>query len=484
MEIVFFSVYIILAFGLAIGAMAYLGIALTSISSRVDKFEKWLPVVLVLMAGLLMCASGLLNSRNLQYASLGAGFINSEPSSIFLWVSRLTSLALVAITIPYFIVKALKSLSYQSRISWPLVTIVCFGLGSFLLPGFLGAVPYFDHRSLYPVIVMIAVYLAAEKNVNGTLIAVKWSILIFLIVSLAFIALDSSRVMAPGYRGWIPGLSSRFWGLAPHANAIGPMAALTIFLEILCPSRYKPVRLAVFACASAVLILAQSKTAIGASVIGLIVILYARIGNRNSSAPRTGLYLHGGHLFLLVSAIVATAAILLLANLGLLDKLFSRLDSMGITSSVQSISGRTVIWEAALREYSNNPLFGYGPTLWDDAYRRAIGLSYAFHAHNQILQTMAESGTIGLIALLAFLFLALSRAFQTYQITKGVSIAILVLIGFRVMTEVPLNPVGIGNGEMLSIVAMICIWHLARKSQHTIKKSDTRMPCPLQNSQS
>ncbi len=431
-----------------------------------------------------MCASGLLNARNLQYASLGAGFIESESSSVFLWVSRLTSLVLVAVTIPYFIVKAFKQLSFQSRISWPLFIMAFFGFASFLLPGFFGTVPYFDHRSLYPFIVMIAVYLAAERNPNETLIAVKWSVVIFLIVSLAFIAVDYSRVMAPGYRGWIPGFSSRFWGLAPHANAIGPMAALVIFLEILCPSSYKLVRLGVFVCASAVLILAQSKTAIGASIIGLLIILYAKIEHRKSNEPRADFYLHGGHLLLLVAASAGTAAILVLANLGLLDKLLSRLDSIGVTSSVQSMSGRTIIWEAAWREYLNNPLFGYGPTLWDDAYRRSIGLNYAFHAHNQILQTMAASGTTGLIALLAFLFLALVRALQAYRITHGVSIAILVLIGFRVMTEVPLNPVGIGNGEMLSIVAMICIWHHARIPKRTIQEPSTKIPCPLQNSRS
>lgn len=484
MEAVLLSAYMILAVGFAIGSVAYLAVALTSISSRLEAFEKWLPIILIAMAGLLMCASGLLNARNLQFASAGAGFIDTDRSPAYLWLSRLMSLVLLGLALPYFIAKALKDFSYRNPLSWPLIILVFFGLTCFVLPGFLGAIPYFDHRALYPVIVMIAIHLAAKRNTQGTLLAIKWSTMVFLTASLAFLVIDYSRVMAPGYRGWIPGLSSRFWGLAPHANAIGPMATLAILLELLCPSHRRIVRLAVFIGAALVLILAQSKTAIGATLIGLGIVLYARIADQKKNASEAAIHLHKGHLFLLCSAIFGCLAFLVLGNLGLLDKLLTRLELIGVTNSVYSMSGRTIIWEAALREFDNNPLFGFGPTLWDETYRRAIGLNYAYHAHNQILQTMAQSGTSGLLGLLAFLLLAILRAFQTYRITNGVSVAMLCLLGFRVVTEVPLSPVGIGNGEMLAIAAMICIWHLANKPIPSIQKSKNSTACPLPNSAS
>lgn len=471
MDIAYIFFIALIALALGLGVVAYLSVALTSISSRFEKFEYWLPTFLVLMAGLVMLAGGLLNSRNLQFASLGASFIDADSSPVYLWLSRLTSLTLIGLTLPYFIAKALKQLGKSTQISWPLIIIIIFGISSFLLPGFLGLIPYFDHRALYPVITMVAVYLAAKLNPLGTLRAIKWTVVAFLLASLAFIVIDSPRVLAPSYKGWLPGIGSRFWGLAPHANAIGPMAALIVFIEILCPARHKIIRLGVFACAALVLVLAQSKTAIAATAVGLGFIFYMHMTHRASDASPNSFQLHKGHLLLLTFGIAGGAALLVLVNLGMIDRFLNRLDSIGVTSSVQSMSGRTVIWEAALREYMNNPIFGYGPSLWGDEYRRAIGLNYAYHAHNQVLQTMAMAGTTGLIGLVTFLALTMLRAFQTCRATGGVSVALLVLLGFRVMTEVPLSPVGIANGEMMAIAAVLCTWHLANKPAPSIRKS-------------
>lgn len=460
---IIFGIYALFAFCLAIGSVIFFSVALSSISARVLAFEKWFPIVLVAMIGFLMCAGGFLNARNLQYASLGAGFIESDRSSAYLWISRLTSIALVGLAIPYFVFKALQWFKHQRYISWPLFNIIFFSLSCFLIPCFLGAVPYLDHRALYPVLMMVAIYLVTENGSESALVAIKWSVFIFLIISLAFLVVDYQRVMAPGYRGWIPILNSRFWGLAPHANAIGPMAGLVVFLELLFPSRFRFVRFFIFTSAATVLILAQSKTSIAATVLGLFVIFYSRFGRLASERNRVGFVFHKGHLFLLVLGVFFAALILFSANVGLLNKISSRLDAVGVTSSVESMSGRTIIWEAALREYRNNPIFGYGPTLWDDNYRRAIGLNYAYHAHNQILQTMAASGTLGLLGLLAFLLFTMRRALETCRLTDGVSVAIVILVLFRMVTEVPLSPTGIGNGEMLSIIAMICIWRIKGK---------------------
>lgn len=475
MEIAYISFFLLLALVLAISVVAYLSVALSSISSGLERFEYWLPTFLVLIAGVVMLAGGLFNSRNLQLASLGAGFIDTDSSPAHLWISRLASLLLLGLTIPYFIAKALENGKRNAKISLPFIIVVYFGASSFLLPGFLGLIPHFDHRPFYPMITMIAVYLASEVNPNGALRAVKWCVVAFLVESLAFIAVDSSRVLAPGYQGWVPGLSTRFWGLAPHANAIGPMASLVIFLEIVCPARHSLLRLGVFACGATVLVLAQSKTAIAATVAALVIVFYSRVAYRAKEKYRAGFYFHAGHLLLLACSIVGISVFLFLANMGMIDKFFNKLDSAGVTSSVQSMSGRTIIWEAAIREYKNNPLFGYGFTLWGDEYRRSIGLNYAYHAHNQILQTMAMAGTSGLVGLIAFIALATVRAIRAFKTTSGVSVALLMLLGFRLMTEVPLSPVGIANGEMMTIIALICIWPFAgdftRVKQNDIHKN-------------
>jgi O-antigen ligase len=90
--------------------------------------------------------------------------------------------------------------------------------------------------------------------------------------------------------------------------------------------------------------------------------------------------------------------------------------------------------------YIENPLFGFGPSAWGDDFRANHGMSFAFHAHNQVLHTLSVSGVVG-FAGLTFYFIALSiRAFSLRHQTSGVSVAmVLGLIYPRMLTEVPLN---------------------------------------------
>src|SRR6185295_11888417 len=47
-----------------------------------------------------------------------------------------------------------------------------------------------------------------------------------------------------------------------------------------------------------------------------------------------------------------------------------------------TMTGRDRIWAVAIEEWQSNPVFGYGPGLWDPEYRASIGLLNATHAHN------------------------------------------------------------------------------------------------------
>lgn len=467
MEFISYTIFPILAFVSACGVVLAGVLALSNISSRIEKAEHWIPIILVALAGMLMLAGGILNSKNLQYASLGANFIETDPSQAYVWLSRLGSVVVVTLCLPYFIAKLLlRKQEADSRLSLPVVAIIFFGISNFLLPGILGHVVGIDHRSFYPILFMLAVYLATQKSIDPVLNTLKWFLVLFLAVSLLFITIEPSRVLAPGYKGWIPGMNSRFWGLAPHANAIGPMAVLLLFLELLIPAKRKIFGLFVYAVAAAVLILAQSKTAIGAAFLGLAIIAFNRLGALIPNAKRK--QLHWGHGTALFIAISAFGLLLVFSFTGLLDHAISRLNGSDITNSVQTMSGRTVIWDAAYREFLTSPIFGYGSTLWDDDYRRSIGLNFAYHAHNQALQSLAEAGLVGFLGLLFFVVTSIALSIRAAAPTRGVSLAILVLLLFRSVTEVPLHPSGIGNGEMFLMITLICIWRIGRNSNKLI----------------
>lgn len=430
------------------------------VAYRYEKtLDRILPAILVLLAGGLLIASGIIRDRDLQFGSLGHVIPQAEGSGAYRWISRIANLTVVALCVPHLLSKLMIFFSARQKLSWPVTLTLVFGVTSFLLPGLLGNKPGIDHRLMYPLLVMLVVLVASESGTETTLRLIKAVLITFFVASLLFIVIDPSRVLAPGYSGFIPGLNSRFWGLANHANAIGPMASLCIFLELYVASRLPIGRFIVIGLSVIVLALAQSKTAIGATIIGLLAILHFRSGHRGDVVRPSGTWtLHRAYTFLLLAGIAASFALLVASLTGDLDRAVSRVASSGLTT----LTGRDQIWTIAYREWIRNPWFGYGTELWSYDYRRSIGIYFAFNAHNQLFQTLAESGLFGLAGLAAFVTAFTLAAFRARKATLGVSAAICSLLLVRSVTEVPLRVSAIGSGEMLMIIAMMTIWRMSR----------------------
>lgn len=71
-----------------------------------------------------------------------------------------------------------------------------------------------------------------------------------------------------------------------------------------------------------------------------------------------------------------------------------------VESSTNSFA-RLAIWRDTLRMVADHPLFGVGPGTFDTAFTRYHAAWPAVpHAHNQLIQDLAELGLVGLIALL------------------------------------------------------------------------------------
>jgi O-antigen ligase len=439
--------------------------------SWLNRLDRLMPVVVTGLACGLLIIGGVLNARNLQYATLGAAFIESEGSIAYLWASRITSLVLLGLSVPYLIAKCLVFFRDKATIYWPVIIVVTFAITSYVLPAILGTKPGFDHRLSYPILVVL-VLLVGEPRAPELVTLIKWSLVVFFLLSLAFIVIDPNRVLAPGFQGFVPGLRSRFWGLASHANAIAPMAVTCLFLELFIPSRRLLQRALVIFLSAVIIVLAQSKTAIVAVAIGAVTALYVRHAYTRRMSPGASVARpHLGQVAVFLGGLTVVLGLLLASVFGILDDLTSRLAGSKLASDAQTLTGRDVIWRVAIEEWNRSPWFGYGTSLWGLDYRLQVGLNYAFHAHNQFVQTLAEAGLVGLLGLLPLYAALIIAAIKTSASTRGASLALLLLLFLRSVTEVPLRPAGLGTGEMLLIIAMALVWRLAYLAKEDARRA-------------
>lgn len=122
------------------------------------------------------------------------------------------------------------------------------------------------------------------------------------------------------------------------------------------------------------------------------------------------------------------------------------LDRWASADGADTLSGRTRVWAAALEGFHMNPVFGYGPSLFDEQYRadHIGGAEFATHAHNQAVQTLAENGIIGLTGLILLVGALVLYAFRVRGMASGVTLALLGILLTRFITETPMKPTGHG----------------------------------------
>ncbi len=120
-------------------------------------------------------------------------------------------------------------------------------------------------------------------------------------------------------------------------------------------------------------------------------------------------------------------------------------DSVEATLSdeqVVTLTGRTLIWQATVEQWKLNPLFGYGPNLWDLQMSMAnvptIGF-VASHAHNQVLQTLGEAGIVGVVGLLLYVVALLAYGVRYARGTNVVALALVSVMLLRGITEPSLS---------------------------------------------
>ena len=206
----------------------------------------------------------------------------------------------------------------------------------------------------------------------------------------------------------------RVQGITGHPNTLAALASFAVILEL------RGGRFIWLLPELAAMLVAQSTTAWVALALGLIVVA----GRLGTSAR-------------VVAISVSIGAVLFaVTSPDFVSDFFP--------PEFWTFTGRTTIWQAALNGFFLNPFFGYGPDLLDEQYRAAyLGVfNAAAQAHNQFVQTLGGAGLVGLTSLAALLIGIVRNGLRASSITGGLSLALVLAFGARLLSETPLMPQG------------------------------------------
>lgn len=393
----------------------------------------------------------------------------AEPArpTILVWVQRAVSLLLLLSALE----QVLNHIALQRRTPSPtlLAAFIAFWVGTIGAPAFLGAHPAISHELLYAPAVGIAACLVGASERDRILHAARDALMVLMLAGLLAVAIRPTLVMDPSYSaGLLPGVP-RFAGLTPHAVTQGSLAQVATLLLWAFPYRHRWSNRAAWTLTLGVLLIAQPKAAWIACGVCLCAMAAVRHGaalRRGLADPRRSL---SASLILtsLGALVLASAVAMVVGDTG--TRVSEFLESPE-GARMATLTGRDRIWEIAAQEWGSHPVFGYGLTLWDAAYRARIDLPNATHAHNQFMDDAARAGSIGAIVLVVYAAVLLVMSVRYARATGGLSIALFLSLALRAVSEVPLTLLGYGSelfihGLNLVILAAAALERPARRGR-------------------
>lgn len=353
----------------------------------------------------------------------------------------LISLLILTVSGERIITRWLRRKSMPAPPGLLLLAFVVFWVGTVALPSLFGANPLIAHDYAYPLVIGIAAVLATGIERDKAMQAARDATLLLMAASLVLIPIEPTMVLDNSYgQGLIPGLP-RFAGLAQHAVAMGLLAQLGLLCLQAFPYRHAWFNRMAWVIGLAALFMAQSKTAwltFIACALCLVAFrsvpaLWRRISDPKN--PTVGVVAALG----VIAMLITLGGVLALSDLG------GQIEDFLATSQgaqLVSLTGRDKIWAIAYDEWLRNPVFGYGPTLWDSEFRASIGLPNATHGHNQFMDTLSRSGTVGAASLVIYATLLLVLSIRYASQSGGLSLALFLALAMRSISEVPLALLG------------------------------------------
>lgn len=418
-------------------------------------FLYWMFPAMLVVGGL----GVLLSNRDLTQAfqhleESAQSIVDPVQNPIVVWVQRAVSLLLVA--------GALERLASHFGQRRPLPSIaltggyLVFWFTTVLTPGLLGAHPVLTHEYVYSLLFGLAITMTIPEDRERILRVARDGLFVFMLAGLVLLPFNPTLVLDSSYaQGLLPGVP-RFGGLAAHPVMMGMLCQSALLLLWARPYERRWLTVCAWLLGLGVLFFAQSKTAWLAFIISAICMVLVR--KAPDSVERLGdPRANSFGILLLLGVIVAAVALLVGVVVFDLPGMIS--DFFGTSEGAQlaSLTGRDRIWVVALEEWHNNPVFGYGPTIWDNEYRQAIGIPNATHGHNQMIDTLARCGTVGAIGLVIYAIVLLIMSVRYARATRGLSLAMFLTLALLSVSEVPLLLVGYGMDVFAHMLLLVTL---------------------------
>lgn len=393
-----------------------------------------LPYIILFSTG----ADVLITGRTLDDMSLALSETIERPM-LATWVIRFSTIFILVASVMQIHQGFIKEKNIMGRFPSLTSVFLLFWLGSVGLTMALAKHPYFSHDYFYTLIIGLGVLAFDKHTAQRFCLALRNSIVLFSFCGLILIPVLPNLVLELDYsQGLIEGLP-RFAGLAPHAVMQGYLALLGILLFVVFPMKSKLQNISSILMLFFVLFLAQSKTTWLSLFVCGVFLVWHFFQTRNLKNAN-GVCLQESP-FVKIFGAFSTLLLVLIAFIfyffGFYDSIFGALGSPE-GEQITSLTGRDVIWEVALTEWQDSPIFGYGARFLDLDHRLSYGMPFATHAHNQFMDVLARSGLIGVATLIIYIATLFVFSKKSAYLTKGISMAIFITLMLRAVSEVPL----------------------------------------------
>jgi O-antigen ligase len=447
------SLFIFVAAGIlaALAATTVMTGAVQLTSRRSHGYLHLIFYAMVVMVAL----STFLSERDLSFVNLNVEDGPAKPRHpIMQWTQPLLSLLMLTVAGERILSHWLRR---EKTVHAPLALLlsyIVFWLGTVASPAFLGAHPNISHDYAYPLVIGIAAVLVTGAERNMAFKAARDILFLFMVASLLLIPFKSGLVLDTTYsQGLLPGVP-RLAGLAAHPISLAIFSQLGLICLLTIPYEQKWLNRLAWGIGLTVLFLAQSKTTWIAFIVSWICIVAVRQGPTflrragDPVRPEFGIV----SILMVMLAVLAVGLVLMFGDLGTrISAFFNSAEG----AQLASLTGRDKIWAIAYEEWQRNPIFGYGPLIWASDFRISIGMANATHAHNQFMDTLSRSGTVGAVALSIYAVVLLVMSVRYARESKGLTLALFVLLALRSVSEVPLSLFGYGPEFVAHVLLLI-----------------------------
>lgn len=423
-----------------------------------SNFNKWIHALIFPIILIAIGIGSLLSGRNVMFAEADINLAEGNEIQLITWTYRLATVLILGICFSNFISTLQKNKS-RGNYGWPLFfSFSLYYFTNIILNNMFGTKPVADWKFLYPFIIFYEIFINRNKDINSSIQGIKFWLMFFLFASLITAVVLPKISLQLNYIG-LPWINIRLWGLGSNPNSIGPLSLIFLLLLAHKPFYRRLLQYSAIIVGVCVMLLSQSKTTWGAALLSFAILWWGHVMHSpikiNIQKPASNALRSLSIPILL--AFIGIALSVVLAIYSIYGNPFAHTNNEEITT----LTGRTEIWSVAIETLKNNPLFGYGSSVWDDQFRKHIDMNFAFSAHNQFLQSLSEAGSIGFLGLIIYMVMLFRYAYAANGETKGLSLALFSIILIRCFTETPLEITGIFNED---IVAHLLLFRVALKN--------------------